>query len=260
VTARVTYLFRCQVPLASLLMCSAGWSMMMGDAWFDPVAIQSIARMAGNPPKRPEDLPAWTAQWKQQKALHDLQQRRVDAYKGHEADFAEVEWPFMLDVLLALPGARYMVLTGEAQLPLQAARYYPRVDQDDMNKMWDAQEQNASSGGGGSGNSVEDALQPVASAVDSAANAIDQGVDAVNGAKNQVNSAQNQLQQGKQALSDLKKAAKNAGNLSNLGKQAASSAAKDVTDAASNVENALKNAGKNLSKPGAPGGMNLDDF
>jgi F0F1-type ATP synthase membrane subunit b/b' len=185
VTTRVTYLFRCQVPLASLLMCASGWSMMFGDAWVDPVTMNSIMRLVGNPPTNASDLPKWADGWKQQKAVHDRQQRRVDAYKGHEKEFKEVEWPFMLDVLLALPGSRYLVLTADAQLPLQAAHYYPRASDDDMNKMWDEQEKKAKQ----SGSSMPDlkgALQPIADAASSAAKAIDQQVQKIQNTIDQI--------------------------------------------------------------------------
>ena len=146
VTTRVTYLFRCQVPLAAALMCDSGWALLFGDAWFDPFAMSSIVRMVGKPPTRPEDVPAWTATWKNEKSVHDLRQKRVEAYLGHEKDFEQVEWPFMLDLLLAMPGARYMVLTAEAQLPLQSARYYPRMPTDadgdkKMEEMWKRQDE-----------------------------------------------------------------------------------------------------------------------
>jgi hypothetical protein len=203
VTARVTYLFRCQVPLASLLMCSSGWSLLMGDAWFDPLAMRSIVRMVGDPPKRAEGLPKWADQWKQEKAVHDRRQRRVEAFKGHQADFEEVEWPFMRDVLLALPGTRYMVLSAEAQLPLQAAQYYPRVSDDDMQKMWDEQEKKQQNGT--QLPDVRGALQPVANAVNSAANAIDKEVDAIGGT---VNDIRNQVNNGISAVKDKVKQVK----------------------------------------------------
>jgi F0F1-type ATP synthase membrane subunit b/b' len=177
ITARVTYLFRCQVPLASLLMCSSGWSLLFGDAWFDPIAMRSIARMVGDPPKKAEDLPQWTAQWKQEKSIHDRQQQRVDAFKGHEKEFDQVEWPFMLDVLLAIPGARYMVLSAEAQLPLQSAKYYPRADDKDMERVWDEQEKKKKNEA--QMPDVRKVLEPVQKLVSDAANQIDKQVDEI---------------------------------------------------------------------------------
>jgi hypothetical protein len=203
ITARVTYLFRCQVPLASLLMCSSGWSLLMGDAWFDPLAMRQVVRMVGDPPKRAEDLPKWADQWKQEKTIHDRQQQRVDAFKGHAADFQEVEWPFMLDVLLALPGTRYMVLSAEAQLPLQAAKYYPRVTDEEMDKMWDEQEKKQKNGT--QMPDVRAALQPVANAVNSAASAIDKEVDSIQGT---VNDIRKQVNNGVNAVKDKVKEVK----------------------------------------------------
>ena len=179
ITARVTYLFRCQVPLASLLLCSSGWSLLFGDAWFDPIAIRSIVRTVGSPPKNVEDLPEWTDEWKRQKAVHDRQQQRVEAFKGHEQDFKEVEWPFMLDVLLALPGARYMVLTAEAQLPVQGARYYPRVDKNEMEEMWKRQEEERKNQT--QMPDVREALRPVRELVSNAAQEVDEQVEAIRG-------------------------------------------------------------------------------
>jgi predicted nucleic acid-binding Zn-ribbon protein len=189
ITARVTYLFRCQVPLASLLLCASGWSLLFGDAWFDPVAIRSIVRMVGDPPTKAEDLPKWTARWKQEKSVHDRQQQRVEAFKGHEKEFQEVEWPFMLDVLLAMPGARYMVLSAEAQLPLQSAKYYPRANADDMKTMWDAQDEKKKNQT--QMPDVREGLRSVKDLVSNAANKIDKQVDdikdTVNDLKQQVN-------------------------------------------------------------------------
>ena len=188
VTTRVSYLFRCQVPLASLLMCTSGWALMFGDAWIDPVSINSIANTVGNPPKNAEDLPQWADEWKRQKAIHDRQQRRVDAFKGHEKEFREVEWPFMLDVLLAMPGSRYLVLTADAQLPLQGARYYPRADSDDQKKMWDEQDKNRQQNGGSTPD-LRGSLQPVADAVGGAVRKLDDAVSQVQAKIDEIESA-----------------------------------------------------------------------
>ena len=184
ITARVTYLFRCQVPLASLLMCSSGWSLLFGDAWLDPHVLGMVARTASAPPKRAEDLPQWSEDWKRTQAFRDRNQRRVETFKGHAEDFKEVEWPFMLDALLALPGARYMVLSAEAQLPMQGANYYPRIDKDgkDMQRLWDLQAKRQSSsaalpdlraGLGGVKSSVDGVVSSVGSAVQSVQGQVD---------------------------------------------------------------------------------------
>jgi F0F1-type ATP synthase membrane subunit b/b' len=244
VTARVTYLFRCQVPLASLLMCSSGWSLLMGDAWFDPLAMRQIVRMVGDPPKRAEDLPKWADQWKQEKTVHDRQQQRVDAFKGHAADFQEVEWPFMLDVLLALPGTRYMVLSAEAQLPLQGAKYYPRVSDEDMDKMWKDQEEEQKNGT--QMPDVRAALQPVANAVNSAASAIDKEVDSIQGT---VNDIRGQVDNGVKAVKDkVKEVKQQAGALVDGAKQSLKDVENKVAAQLKPVQDQLDSAKKAASR------------
>jgi len=184
ITARVTYLFRCQVPLASLLMCASGWSLLFGDAWLDPLAMRSIVKMVGDPPSKAEDLPEWSARWKQEKAVHDRQQQRVAAFKGREKEFEQVEWPFMLDVLLAMPGTRYMVLSAEAQLPLQGARYYQRAGEQEMEEMWKRLEDKRKNQT--QLPDVRDALRPVQKLVADAANEVDQAVEKINGTVNDI--------------------------------------------------------------------------
>jgi F0F1-type ATP synthase membrane subunit b/b' len=244
ITARVTYLFRCQVPLASLLMCSSGWSLLMGDAWFDPLAMRQVVRMVGDPPKRAEDLPKWADQWKQEKTIHDRQQRRVDAFKGHAADFQEVEWPFMLDVLLALPGTRYMVLSAEAQLPLQAAKYYPRVTDEEMDKMWDEQEKKQKNGT--QMPDVRAALQPVANAVNSAASAIDKEVDSIQGT---VNDIRKQVNNGVNAVKDkVKEVKQQAAALVDRAKQSLKDVENKVAAQLKPLQDQLDSANKEASR------------
>jgi hypothetical protein len=138
-TARVSYLFRCQVPVVSLVMCSSGSALMFGDALRDTFRFGSLGSVVGDVPSRPEDLPKWTDDWKQSETVRARAQARIDAFKGHEAEFKTVEWPFMLDTLLALPGARYMIVSGEGSLPLQGASYYRRTGEQAPPQVWSPQ-------------------------------------------------------------------------------------------------------------------------
>jgi hypothetical protein len=184
ITTRVSYLFRCQVPLVSPIICSSGWALMFGDAWVDPVTLHNVVKTVGSPPKSAQDLPGWVDEWKQTKAFRDRQQQRVDAFKGREAEFRQVEWPFMLDVLLAWPGARYVVLSAEAQLPLQSANYYPRVSDKDMQNMWGLQAKQQQSGG--SLPNVRETFKPLGDAVVATATRVAGGMDQVTGAVDKV--------------------------------------------------------------------------
>jgi hypothetical protein len=149
-TVRVSYLFRCQVPVVSLVMCSSGSALMFGDALRDTFRFGSLGSVVGEVPTRPEDLPKWTDDWKQSEAVRQRSQARIDAFKGHEAEFKEVEWPFMLDTLLALPGARYMIVSGEGSLPLQGARYYRRGADQTAPQVWAPAQAGSESGSGAS--------------------------------------------------------------------------------------------------------------
>lgn len=177
VTTRVSYLFRCQVPFVSVIMCASGWSMMFGDAWVDPFMIRSIVKTVGEPPRRVQDMPAWVDDWKRTQSMHEQLQRRVDAFSGRKNEFDQVEWPFMLDVLLAWPGSRYLVLSAEAELPLQGARYYPRVSGDDMDTMRSMQQSQQSSGQALP--NLREALTPIGDGVKEAAQAVDSGMTKV---------------------------------------------------------------------------------
>jgi hypothetical protein len=276
---RVTYLFRCQVPLVSLIMCSSGWALLFGSAWIDPFVLKSVASTVGDVPQRPEDLPAWSDEWRRTKAM------RVDAFKGHEAEFKQVEWPFMLDVLLALPGARYVVLQSEASLPLQGAEYYKRATTDDMEDMWKKQEQKQQQGGGSATPGVADALKPVGDAVAKTADQIDsevtsakQAIDDVRStaadakktassaqqtAKSTAQSAKTAKQQSAAALRGIQQTAKGAGSeFKDAASQAVGAVKQDVTNTTKNVEDQLKKSGKSILPQGiSPSeGMSLDDF
>jgi hypothetical protein len=290
-TTRVSYLFRCQVPLVSLLMCSSGWALLTGTIWADPFTLRRMERLIGSPPQNVKDLPAWVDRWKNTQALNDRGQQRIDAFQGHEADFKEVELPFMRDVLLALPGARYMLMTAEAQLPLQSAQYYPRVSDEDMQNVWKQQDQ--SQGGGSQSPSLSDSISQAVKPIGDAAKALGQEVDQVAGEVNGVrddvndgvNTAKGAANQGQaaygaaknvakdpkaaakgvenQALGQLGSATNQAENtLKNAGNAAKNAAVQGVKDTAGDLKKTAKDAakdfGSNVFK--APTQMNPSDF
>jgi hypothetical protein len=211
ITTRVTYLFRCQVPFVSAIMCASGWALMLGDAWVDPFLMRRIAKTVGQPPQRVQDMPGWVDNWMRAEELRTRMQQRVDAFTGREQEFAQVEWPFMLDVLLAWPGSRYVVMSAEAALPAQGAKYYPRVSDEDMKHMVAAQ--NAKQQSGSSLPNVREVLTPLGDAVSSAAQAVSSGMTKVTEAGQKIIDARDE------ALNTLREKS-----------QAAVGAVKDVTD------------------------------
>lgn len=177
VTTRVSYLFRCQVPFVSWVMCASGWSLMFGDAWVDPFLIRRVVKTVGEPPRRVQDMPEWVDDWKRTQAMHDQLQKRVDSFGGRKLEFEQVEWPFMLDVLLAWPGSRYIVLSAEAELPLQGANYYPRVNTKDMEYMSSRKTQQQSQGTALP--NLRENLTPIGDGVKQAAQAVSEGMEKV---------------------------------------------------------------------------------
>jgi hypothetical protein len=248
VTTRVTYLFRCQVPFVSAVMCASGWSLMFGDAWVDPFLIRRMVKTVGEPPTRVQDMPAWVDDWKRTQALHDQLQQRVDAFSGRKLEFDQVEWPFMLDVLLAWPGSRYIVMSAEAELPLQGAKYYPRVTTRDLQTVAKRDEQKQSQGAALPNiretlTPIGDGVKEVAQTVSKGMNKVSEAVDKVRGLRDEYlgklqSDAQGYVGEVKSQTSGL------VGDLQGAFDQYGS----EISEGAGNIGNALGEAGTNIRK------------
>ena len=103
VTVRVTYLFKCEIPLAARVLCDGLAELLVGVA-YDPGGQGSGSTLVVD---------------------RALAQQRIDAQRARVRDLSRVEIP-ALQPILALRGGRYTVLSAEASLPNQGARYYPR--------------------------------------------------------------------------------------------------------------------------------------
>lgn len=126
VRLRVSYLFRCRVPLISLLMCDAGWALFTGSAATDPAALWEARQLAGERPSGFREIPEWSKRLDRLRSRSAQRQKRIDAYRDRRRDFEQVESSTIQRLLLFQPGARYIPIQAEAMLPLQSARYYPR--------------------------------------------------------------------------------------------------------------------------------------
>jgi hypothetical protein len=125
VTVRVSYLFRCMVPLASLLICDSGISLRTGLPDFSAIAWKARV-LSRRTPKTPQELEAWVASIDAYDADLDRERAQRESFKGAKPEFEQVEVPAFQDMLLMMPGARYFMLRSDATLPLQGAKYYPR--------------------------------------------------------------------------------------------------------------------------------------
>jgi len=126
VTVRVSYLFRCRVPLVSLFMCDSGWALYSGVAYTDPATWYDINTLRQNRPSNMEELDSWLKRAVTLKRQIQRRQDRIDVFRGQEDEFKQVESMLTQRLLLLQPGARYMMIQQEATLPLQGARYYAR--------------------------------------------------------------------------------------------------------------------------------------
>ncbi len=127
VTVRVTYMFKCNVPFASLLLCDSGLALFSGISILDPATLWRMRHLTQAPPSRIDQLDAW--QRRVTGALDSLERRqdRVDAFGDRGEALDQVESPIIQSLLLLRPGARYMLIEAEATLPVQSAQYYPRT-------------------------------------------------------------------------------------------------------------------------------------
>jgi hypothetical protein len=128
-TVRVTYLFNCQVPLASFLICDAGYVLAGNlDAALDVGLWWEARQLNVNAPRSLTELPAWLDRAQQLQRSRERRNERIDRFAAAKPDLDQVELPWVQSVLLLGTGSRYLRLQAEASLPLQSARYYPRED------------------------------------------------------------------------------------------------------------------------------------
>jgi hypothetical protein len=135
VTVRVTYMMRCNVPIASLLLCDSGLALLVGTALIDPGLWWELRNLPPAEEIRAQNLPAQIADVQDALDRYDRRQERIDGFNEHSDELDQAESPIIQTLLMLRPGARYMLIQAEATLPVQSARYYPRAE--------------ASEGGGG---------------------------------------------------------------------------------------------------------------
>lgn len=108
VTVRVTYLFRCEVPIAAAVMCDELGELLLGVSYGGLGAALQGERSV------------WSG------VRQSIQgQERIKAQRRAVDDLKQVEAP-LLQKALALTSGRYTTITAEATLPIQGAHYYPR--------------------------------------------------------------------------------------------------------------------------------------
>lgn len=110
VTVRVTYAYHCGVPLVRYLMCESVPSIHSGvslDAVYD------LANIASWSTSTPSDIA---------RAVERVQMRSNRIGRWHTNELSAAEAPWLLDIT-ALTGARYFIMSAEATLPNQGARY-----------------------------------------------------------------------------------------------------------------------------------------
>ncbi len=108
VTVRVTYLFRCEVPIAAALMCDQLGELLLGVSYEGALGTWRGRRglLSG--------------------AQQSIQgQERITRQAQAMEDLKQVEAPALQKILALTPG-RYTTITAEATLPIAGAHYYPR--------------------------------------------------------------------------------------------------------------------------------------
>ena len=127
VTVRVTYMMRCNVPIASLLFCDSGLSLLVGTPLIDPGLWWEL-RQFGRTPRNEQDVAEIIASVEDAIDRYERRQNRIDTFGEHSETLDQAESPLVQTLLLLRPGARYMLIEAEATLPVQSARYYPRAE------------------------------------------------------------------------------------------------------------------------------------
>jgi hypothetical protein len=113
VTVRVTYLFKCEIPIVGAFICDSMVDLATG------LPLTGVAAAAGS--ARRGD---WSGAFSAGRAAHERSGRLNDQELAIE-ELKQVEQPRVQDLLM-LSGGRFTTIRAEATLPIQGARYYPR--------------------------------------------------------------------------------------------------------------------------------------
>ncbi len=117
VTARVTYLYNCQVPLANRLMCDDLFFIRTG------IPAGAVAGLIGSFSRGEltfDQLQAALADYQQRNARRDRWQSRLDEL-GNRVDVLSAISG--LSTVLGGPTPRFVPITAEATMPMQSANY-----------------------------------------------------------------------------------------------------------------------------------------
>ena len=133
VTVRVTYMMRCNVPIASLLLCDSGLALLVGTAFIDPGLWWELRNLRDTEAVREQNLPEFIGRVQSALERYERRQERIDSWGEHQEELDQAESPVVQTLLMLRPGARYMLIQAEATLPVQSARYYPRAEASEGN-------------------------------------------------------------------------------------------------------------------------------
>jgi hypothetical protein len=133
VIARVTYLYNCQVPLANRLMCEDLFFMRFG---IDPGAVATLTRQFLSGSITYDQL---------QQALQSMQDRSARRTRwtprlnelGNSLNVLSAA--FGISAVLGGPTPRFVPITAEAYMPMQAANYLYHSGHDSTSGRWEQQ-------------------------------------------------------------------------------------------------------------------------
>jgi hypothetical protein len=120
-------MMRCNVPIASLLLCDSGLALLAGTAFLDPGLWWEMRHLRDTEAVREQNLPDFIARVESTLERYERRQDRIDGFNDVE-ELDQAESTIIQTLLLLRPGARYMLIQAEATLPVQSARYYPRAE------------------------------------------------------------------------------------------------------------------------------------
>lgn len=122
VTARVTYLYNCQIPLANRLMCDDLFFIRFG---IDPGMVASLAGAFARGELTYEQLQAALASIEQRNQRRGRWQPRMDEIGDRVNVLATISG---LSSVLGGPTPRFVPITAEATMPMQSANYCYRSE------------------------------------------------------------------------------------------------------------------------------------
>jgi hypothetical protein len=122
VTARVTYLYNCQIPLANRLMCDDLFFIQFG---VDPGMVASLAGSFARGELTYEQLQQALASIQQRNARRTRWQGRMDEIGNRVNVLATISG---ISSVLGGPTPRFVPITAEATMPMQSANYCYRSE------------------------------------------------------------------------------------------------------------------------------------